>query len=103
MSFRRITKEALKWQQWLLEHRDTLLACNIPLTVLEEEAHWLYFLDHGYFTPADGHAPVIQLEHMSATDAVKLRSFLEYNNFYPDSSTLRWLRHRLPTPATPKP
>ncbi|MBK8039115.1 MAG: hypothetical protein IPK22_18585 [Verrucomicrobiaceae bacterium] len=103
MSFRRNTSKALKWQQWLRKHQDELLACGIPLAVLQDESNWLYFLDHGYFTPVTGRIPVIQLEDMSREDAVRLCSFLEQSDYYPDCSTFRWLRSHFQTPTSSRP
>src|SRR5262245_39422580 len=69
MSFRRDKEKALRWQNWLQQHRDELLACGIPRVVLEEMGHWYYFLEHGYFTPVGSAEPIVDVDQMSRADA----------------------------------
>jgi hypothetical protein len=76
MSFRRNSNEAHHWKTWLVSHRDTLLACGMPLVVLEDERHWTYFLDHGYFKPAGHSEPVINIDQMEKSQLKQLQVLL---------------------------
>ena len=95
MSFRRDKEKALQWQKWLQTHRDKLIACGIPLIVLENTANWYYFLEHGYFTPPDSAEPIVNVDHMSKPDTERLCLFLERDDSYPDSDTLNRLQYLL--------
>ncbi len=93
MSFRRNSADARKWSKWLALHRERLLACDVPLTLLEREEDWLYFLDHGYFTPQGSAEPIITIDRMDRARVEQLCSFLEQEgSYYPDCHTLRELR-----------
>ncbi len=93
MSFRRDKQQALRWQTWLEKNRVELVACGIPVTVLEESARWYYFLDHGYFTPADSAVAIINVDSMCKANAERLCSILERDDLYPGSSALHRLRY----------
>jgi hypothetical protein len=92
MSFRRNKASALAWQQWLLANREELLACGVPPTVLEEERHWTYFLEHGYFTPPGIASPIIDVDRLDSSLAKRLCIFLEGTTYYPGSSALNRLQ-----------
>ena len=62
MSFRRDKKKVRQWQTFLRKHQDELLACGIPLTVLEDERRWEHFLYEGYYTPPGSAEPAIDLK-----------------------------------------
>ena len=95
MAFRRDKQKSLRWESWLHEHRDELIACGIPHEVFEHQRHWGYFLDHGYFKPEGSAEPIIDVDRMGADEAQRLRAFLERDDFYPESVTLRDLQRRL--------
>ena len=95
MSFRRDKVKALHWRKWLQKHRDELLACGIPHIVLEDQLHWHYFLEHGYFTPVGSAEPIINVDRMRRAYAERLCLFLEQDDFYPDCSTLNRLQYLL--------
>ena len=95
MSFRRDKQKALRWQKWLQRNRDSVLACGVPLQVVENERYWFYFLDHGYFTPQGSETPLITIRRMSEVDAAALCLFLEQDDLYPRSVALQDLRNRL--------
>jgi hypothetical protein len=95
VSFRQNNQSNNKWKSWSLQHRDELIACNVPLMVVENEQHWLYFLDHGYFTPVNGTEPVLNIDRMDKKDALRLCVFLELDDFYPGSATLNRLQYLL--------
>lgn len=92
MSFRRDKQRALGWQTWLEKNREELVACGIPIMLLEESGPWYYFLDHGYYTPLGNAGPIIDVNSMSKANAERLCSFLEQDDLYPRSATLRDLR-----------
>jgi hypothetical protein len=96
MSFRRDRDASLKWQRWLEQNRDELIACGIPLLVLEEESNWFYFLEHGYFTPSGLTEPIINVETMDRPKAERLCIFLEdVGCDYPSSDALIRLQYLL--------
>lgn len=95
MSFRRDKEHARAWQAWLQHSRDQLLACGVPLAVLEHEGHWIYFLEHGYYTPPGIVEPVICIDRMEKAQAERLCCFLEEDDYYPDNSTLNALQYLL--------
>jgi hypothetical protein len=47
MSFRRDGERALRWQRWLDQHRDALVAAGLPSWVYAEELRWIRFLEEG--------------------------------------------------------
>ena len=77
MSFRRDKQKARRWQTWLQQHRDELLACGIPLMLLEDEWRWDYFLYEGYYTPPECTEPIISVDEMKREDMERLCLFLE--------------------------
>jgi len=48
MSFRHDGKQAHEWKQWLETHRDDILRCGLPDSVLQSKFHWLRFLEESY-------------------------------------------------------
>jgi hypothetical protein len=94
MSFRRDKQKALRWQAWLQRNFDTV-ACGVPGEIVENEKYWFYFLDHGYFKPPGSENLIVDIGRMSEVDAEALCLFLEQDDLYPRSSTLRDLRNRL--------
>ena len=41
--------DRLAWKRWLQQHLHELLQdCGLPISILEAERTWLYFLEHGY-------------------------------------------------------
>jgi hypothetical protein len=95
MSFRRNNEKAFHWQKWLRDHRGELFACGIPHIVLEDVRNWLYFLEHGCFTPVNSAGPIIDVDRMSRSDALRLCLFLEQDDSYPDCSALNRLQFLL--------
>lgn len=95
MSFRRNSKAAHTGKAWLERHREELLACGVPQVVFENERHWNYFLDHGYYTPPGFSEPVINIDRMEQEHLKLLCVFLEVNDRYPDCSIIKELQHRL--------
>ena len=77
MSFRRDKKKARSWQTWLQQHREELLACGIPLLLLENESRWEYFLYHGYYTPFGSAEPIIEVDQMARSEMEGLCCLLE--------------------------
>lgn len=95
MSFRNQKDERLRWQKWVLQHHDELLACGVPQMLLENMGDWCYFLEHGYFTPSGSAKPIIDVDHMSTNEAQRLCLFLERDEFYPRSDALNRLQYIL--------
>ncbi len=95
MSFRRDKDKARRWQTWLQKHHEELLACGVPLHVMEDMAHWYYFLEHGYFTPVGSAEPIIDVNCMSRADAECRCSFLEKDDLYPGCHALNRLQFLL--------
>jgi len=95
MAFRCDKGKTLRWRKWSQEHRGELIACGIPDIVLEEMGHWLYFLEHGYFTPLGSAEAIIDIDRMSKPEVRRLCLFLEQDDFYPGCSTLNRLQHIL--------
>jgi hypothetical protein len=95
MSFRRNKGKARRWETWLQQHRDALLACSVPQVLLERESHWIYFLEHGYFTPRGSVEPIIDIDRMERSQIEQLCLLLEGSDYYPNSSTLNALQYRL--------
>src|SRR5437773_480498 len=77
MSFRRNKQKARRWRTWLQQHRDELLACGIPLMLLEDEWHWDYFLYDGYYSPPECTRPISCVDEMKCEDMERLCLFLE--------------------------
>lgn len=45
----RSSQDRVAWKQWLQQHQHVLLHdCGLPISILEAERTWLYFLEHGY-------------------------------------------------------
>jgi len=96
MSFRRDHDASLKWKRWLERNRDELLACGVPMVVLETREHWYYFVGHGYFTLSGLAEPIINVDNMERDKAERLCDFLETSACnYPDSPALWRLRYLL--------
>jgi hypothetical protein len=95
MSFRQNNDETREWKGWLQAQRSQLVACGVPLTVLENREHWFYFRDHGCFTPSGGSKPIIDVDHMNEADIERLCAFLETDGFYPRSAALNRLQYLL--------
>ena len=94
MSFRRDSSRDRKWKLWIGRHRDELLACGMPLMVMEDEQAWLYFLDHGYFAAPGIAEALVSVKMLPEPEARHLWEFLERNDYYPDCPTVRELRYR---------
>lgn len=77
MSFRRNRNDVQSWKNWLASQRDALLACSIPLVVLEHQRHWTYFIEHGYYTPPGFAEPVINIDLMDRETLSRLCQLLE--------------------------
>src|SRR5262245_37562364 len=95
MAFKRNSASTRRWKTWLQQNRDELLACGIPLVVLENESSWCYFLDHGCFTIPGSASPAINIDRMANNHAERLCHFLEHSDLYPANDTLRRLQHLL--------
>src|SRR5262249_1014046 len=95
MAFRRDKEESLHWQKWLERHRDELLACGVTFVVLQDASHWHYFLGHGYFTPIGSAEPVINVDHMSHDDALRLCLFLEQDKLHSGCDAVNRLQYLL--------
>lgn len=95
MSFRHKSEKRREWQSWLRKHRGELLACGVPLAVLEEESDWLYFLEHASFTPTGSAEPILDVDGLSEPEAEALCDFLERSDDRTDCFALRALRRRL--------
>ena len=76
-------------------HRDELIAYGIPQLVLEKKENWIYFLEHGYFTPTGSNQPIINVDQLSTSDAECICAFLESNDLYPNSDALNRLQFLL--------
>jgi hypothetical protein len=48
VSFRRDQTKQRRFNDWMREHRNSLLDIDVPLGVTEEEQLWSYFLEHAY-------------------------------------------------------
>ena len=95
MSFRRDKEKALRWQQWLQKQHDELIACGVPHRLLEDQSHWVYFLEHGYYTPLRHREPIITVDEMERGQLEQLCTIIESYDLYPDSSTLNHLQYLL--------
>jgi hypothetical protein len=76
-----------------MQRQDALLACGIPLVLLENERHWTYFLEHGYYTPPGFAKPVIDIDQMEKSDLERLRTLLEGISHHLESSMATRLNH----------
>ena len=95
MSYRRDKKKALKWETWLARHHRALLACAVPHVMLEDERKWVYFVEHGYFTPPGSAEAVINIDRMDRNQAERLCVLLESDDDYHTCTTLNTLQYRL--------
>ncbi|GEP44125.1 hypothetical protein [Brevifollis gellanilyticus] len=95
MSFRRNRGKAQAWNAWQETHRDRLIAWGVPHAVLEHEASWNYFLEHGYFTPPGNAEPVIDVDRMEEGLGKKLCLFLESDDAVRTSDALNRLQYLL--------
>jgi hypothetical protein len=77
MSFRRDKQQVRKWQTFLEKHRNELLACGIPLTVLSDRQHWEHFMLEGYYTPTGLVEPILDVDNMKREHMQRLCLFLE--------------------------
>jgi hypothetical protein len=93
MAFRRDKKKVRKWQIFLEQHQEELLACGIPFSVLEDEWNWEYFLDYGYYMPVGAGEPVVSVDHMQREQTERLCLFLERE--IPNCSALNRLQFLL--------
>lgn len=95
MTFRRDSDKSKAWAAWLRKHEAGLLACGVPLILLERERNWTYFLDHGYFTPPGIAEPIIDVDRMDRSQAEALCLFLESDASSRSSDALNRLQHLL--------
>ena len=94
MSFRRNKQELRQWRKWIDTNLRHLTECGIPLTAIESQDNWRYFLDYGYFS--DGNTVIIDIDKMPVDKVVMLREFLEREQEQiPYSSTLHRLQQLL--------
>lgn len=56
MSYRRDSEGQRAWQEWVDQHRDTLVGCSLPEFVFSDKLTWLRFLEHGGWHPQPGWA-----------------------------------------------
>ena len=47
MSFRRDGEDQRAWQEWVDQHRETLVNCSMPDFVRSDRLTWLRFLENG--------------------------------------------------------
>ncbi len=47
MAFRRDSDRSLRWQQWLSQHRNALVAIGLPDWIFTDERRWICFLQEG--------------------------------------------------------
>ena len=95
MSFRRDKEKTVRWQQWLQKHCDELVACGVPHILLEDQSHWVYFLEHGCFTPLGHREAIISIDEMERKQLEQLCTIIESYDLYPESTTLNSLQYRL--------
>lgn len=95
MSFRRDKEKTLHWQKWVQKYRDELIACGVPHLVLEDEGHWYYFLEHGYFKRPGDAEPALDVDRMTRADQERLCLFLERDDLYPECAVLNRLQYLL--------
>jgi hypothetical protein len=93
MSFRQNTDSNRAWKAWIMRHHDALLACGIPLVLLENQRHWTYFLEHGYYTPPGFAKPVFDIDQMEKSDLERLRILLEGTSHQLESAMATRLNH----------
>jgi len=69
----------LIWKKWLVMNQQHLMEkCGIPLSVLDSNWSWEYFLEHGEYSSIQGSpVPDICVETMPRKEAFNLCLFLE--------------------------
>jgi len=95
MTFRKNKEESNDWNLWLNENRDRLAECDVADSLIEDRHRWLYFLEHGYYTPEGSAEPILNVDTMDRDKALKLCEFLEQDDYYPECSTLNRLQFLL--------
>lgn len=70
MGYRRNNKPARLWRQWKAQNKTALDICGLPEIVLEDEASWLNYLEHGFFED-------FKTEDLSKPQTEALYAFLE--------------------------
>ena len=81
MSFKRKKQDDLIWNDWLNANHDILIGHGIPHCLIDDRGSWLYFLDHGYFTPEGSASPVIDVDQMPEDEMLRLCVFLEADTY----------------------
>ncbi len=95
MSFRIKSDRVREWQRWLETYRTRLIAAGVSPSILEEESNWVYFLEHGYFTPEGSAAPIVDIERLSRSQTESLCLLLEQQDRYQGTVTQNRLQFLL--------
>ncbi|WP_170157061.1 hypothetical protein [Roseimicrobium gellanilyticum] len=77
----------------MMRHRNALLSCGLPLVLLENERHWTYFLEHGYYTPPGFAEPVVNIDRMEKGHLESLLNVLEGTKHHLESAIVSRLSH----------
>lgn len=73
MSYRRDSEGQRAWQEWIDEHRETIVRCSLPEFVFADRLTWLRFLEHGGWHPQ----PRWGVGMLSSHQAAALYKFIE--------------------------
>lgn len=75
MSFRHDGRKTHAWNQWKSRHRDEVLRCGVPPTLLEDEHRWAVFLEHGYDSQAGFSVADLSPDQGAALEEILTRAY----------------------------
>ncbi len=72
-------RNKLNWRKWLQKNQKYLTEeCGLPLSVLETERGWHYFLEHCYYASIPNSGSIdIDIDHLPKEAANNLYQFLQ--------------------------
>jgi hypothetical protein len=73
MSYRRDSEGQRTWQEWVDQHKDTLVRCSLPEFVFSDKLTWFRFLENGGWHPQ----PRWGVWMLSSHQAETLHDFIE--------------------------
>ncbi|MCA9031132.1 MAG: hypothetical protein KDA69_01945 [Planctomycetaceae bacterium] len=111
MSFRRSksdVRDTRKWHEFFSQNESLIEAATLSLSIVADERHWMYFLEHGTLYPEDDFFCVDDLNEsqMGALIELTARYFESFNCPYFDPVAFGhtryfvMLRRRLGQPET---
>jgi hypothetical protein len=99
MSFRQQKSEhhrdSRSWEAWLAKRARSLKAINLPPSVTLSRAHWVDFIQSGYFEMHPEANDEFSFHQLSREQMSGLLKVLEASPEFASEPLVRWLRQRI--------